>query len=49
MNNKKFGIYLILLTICLTLLTTSIIYTGLKINELTDTLKDYGIIRLEKR
>ena len=46
MNDKKLGVYFILLTICLTLLTASIIYTGVKINELSDTLKQYGIVRV---
>lgn len=45
MNENKLGIYLILLTICLTLLTGSIIYTGIKINELNDTLYEYQVRR----
>ena len=40
MNEKRLGAYFILLTICLTILTCSIIFVALKISDLKNELKE---------
>lgn len=44
MDEKKLGIYFILLTICLAVLTFSIIFTGIQINQLTEQIENNTII-----
>lgn len=39
MNEKRLGTYFILLTLCLTILTCSIIFVALKISDLKNELK----------
>lgn len=40
MNKKRLGTYFILLTLCLTILTCSIIFVALKISDLKNELKE---------
>lgn len=40
MNEKRLGTYFILLTLCLTILTCSIIFVALKISDLKNALKE---------
>lgn len=49
MNEKKVGVYLVLLTICLALLTFSIIYTANKINEFKEELKNNTMLIVKER
>lgn len=44
MDEKKLGVYFILLTICLAVLTFSIIFTGIQINQLTEQIENNTII-----
>lgn len=49
MNEKKVGVYLVLLTICLALLTFSIIYTANKIDEFKEELKNNTMLIVKER
>lgn len=49
MDEKKVGIYFVLLTICLALLTFSIIYTANKINDFKEELKNNAILIIKER
>ena len=49
MNEKKVGVYLVLLTICLALLTFSIIYTANKIDEFKEELKNNTMLIIKER
>lgn len=49
MKEKKLGIYFILVTICLALLTFSIVYTGIQINELTNIIEKKPIIVIKEK
>ena len=40
MNEKRLGTYFILLTLCLTILTCSIIFVGLRISDFKNELKE---------
>ena len=40
MSEKRLGTYFILLTLCLTILTCSIIFVALKISDLKNELKE---------
>lgn len=49
MKENKLGIYFILVTICLALLTFSIIYTGIQINDLTEEIEKKPIIMIKEK
>ena len=49
MKENKLGIYFILVTICLALLTFSIVYTGIQINELTNETEKKPIILIKEK
>lgn len=47
MNKKKLGTYFILLTLCLTILTCSIIFVALRISDLKNELKELRLTSKE--